>query len=97
MERIDLGITGSEIINKSRPNWQDLIQDPDWEGVVKKLVPNSFPTDIQTRTLDEGAVLSTRRNLILTAPTNSGKSCANRLTIIPPKENPAKMIRSKLQ
>ena len=74
MKRIDLGITGSEIKNKSRPNWEDLIQDPVWEGVVKQLVPNSFPTDIQTRTLDEGALLSTRRNLILTAPTNSGKS-----------------------
>ena len=74
MKRIDLGITGSEIKNKSRPNWEDLIQDPVWEGVVKQLVPNSFPTDIQTRTIEEGALLSTRRNLILTAPTNSGKS-----------------------
>jgi len=82
MERIDLGITGSEIINKPRPNWQDLIQDPVWEGVVKKLVPNSFPTDIQTRTLQEGALLTTRRNLILTAPTNSGKSLLSYILLL---------------
>ena len=47
---------------------------PQWQQLIQQLLPGSFPSEIQEKTLTQGQLLTTRRNLILNAPTNSGKT-----------------------
>ena len=74
MKKIDLGIIGNPVKQSPRLSWSELIKDPKWEKAVQKFLPGSIPSDIQEKALGKGNLLTTRRNLIITAPTNSGKT-----------------------
>jgi len=74
MQKIDLGIIGNSGTQSPRLSWSELIQHPQWQQLIQQLLPGSFPSEIQEKTLTQGQLLTTRRNLILNAPTNSGKT-----------------------
>jgi helicase len=73
MKRIDLGSTG-ETVNPNSPNWADLNLPHRWFGVMNVLCPDGRPTELQAIALGTFRILESRRNLIISAPTNTGKS-----------------------
>ena len=73
MKRVDLGGTG-ESANPDSPDWADLKLPPKWSGAIKVLCPDGKPTELQAIALGTFRILESRRNLIISAPTNTGKS-----------------------
>jgi len=73
MKRIDLGSMG-ESVNPDSLGWADLKLPLKWFDVVKVLRPNGKPTQLQAIALGVFRILKSRRNLIISAPTNTGKS-----------------------
>jgi helicase len=59
--------------------WADLLPD-DWLGVFEAIAPSGAPRAVQRQALEAG-LLTTRRNLIVAAPTNSGKSLVGSLVL----------------
>jgi helicase len=63
-------------------SWNELGLDPGWSAAIQSLLPNSPPTDVQRKALTEFDILRSRRNLLVSAPTNSGKSLVGWLALI---------------
>src|ERR1700743_2118988 len=81
MRRIDAGISG-EAPARTEQRWQDLGLDPLWLRVVTELAPDTRPRPVQIETLQRLGMLDGRRNLIVSAPTNSGKSLVGQLALL---------------
>ena len=81
MELIDCGITG-------RPNpsngltWEDLNLSAPWVDVARLVSGNSEPRPIQVKAFQGTRILESRRNLIVAAPTNAGKSLVGIVTLL---------------
>jgi superfamily II DNA/RNA helicase len=73
MKRIELGSKG-EPVNPEVPDWGDLKLPPKWFEAMKVLCPHGKPTELQAFALGTFRILESRRNLIISAPTNTGKS-----------------------
>jgi replicative superfamily II helicase len=54
--------------------WSEISSLKGWEEVVSTFAPGTEPTEIQKICLDGFGMMGSRRNLIVSAPTNSGKS-----------------------
>jgi helicase len=54
--------------------WKDLSLGDPWLQVIEQLIPGCFPSDIQIKAIRDGSLLTSRRNLLIAGPTNSGKS-----------------------
>lgn len=81
MRRIDCGTSG-ERPTRATVGWDDLRLDPVWRSVVRTLSPDTRPRPVQVAALGELGVLSNRRNLVVSAPTNSGKSLVGLLVLL---------------
>jgi replicative superfamily II helicase len=81
MRRIDAGISGvsSTYITSS---WYDLKLKGLWPHIIDTLNPGPNPREIQYVALKKYKVLENRRNLIISAPTNSGKSLIGILILL---------------
>jgi helicase len=62
--------------------WDDLGLRNPWRSIVDEIAPGSEPSDIQVRAITDGELLTSRRNLIVAGPTNSGKSLLAYLTLL---------------
>lgn len=74
MDRIKLKSLGNDQPICNEVSWGDLNLDAALQKIVEIVAPRSFPSDIQVKALREGGLLTSRRNLIVAGPTNSGKS-----------------------
>src|SRR5690242_20701958 len=81
MKRIDCGTSG-EVLEPDTVGWQDLSLDPVWLSVTSTLVPDTRPRPVQIEALGKLGVLTNRRNLAVSAPTNSGKSLIGLLVLL---------------
>jgi superfamily II DNA/RNA helicase len=81
MRRIDCGISG-EPPPADTVGWSDLGLDPVWLSVIDCLAPDTRPRPVQVEALGKLGVLAGRRNLIVSAPTNSGKSLVGLLILL---------------
>jgi superfamily II DNA/RNA helicase len=54
--------------------WADISSLKGWEEVIGEFAPGTEPTEIQKICFDRLGMMGSRRNLIVSAPTNSGKS-----------------------
>lgn len=81
MRRLDAGTTEKR---SSSPDhrWQNLELRSPWPSVLGILNPGPAPRPIQAKALAEYQVLDSRRNLIISSPTNSGKSLAGLLVLL---------------
>ncbi len=81
MKVIDCGTSGSEAPAEPA-GWDDLGLDPAWRRVVHVLNPDGGPRPVQVIALSELRLLEGRRNLIVSAPTNAGKSLVGLLALL---------------
>jgi superfamily II DNA/RNA helicase len=79
MKEIYCGTSGKEAENGA--HWSDLSLDEPWKSVVGSLVPGSTLRPVQDRALRTG-VLESRRHLVVSAPTNGGKSLVGHLVLL---------------
>jgi helicase len=56
------------------PSWEEVPLPHPWRQIIRQWIPDSRPSDIQLKALVDAALLSSRRNLLVSAATNSGKS-----------------------
>ena len=80
MNRIELGAIGCD--GSLGVSWADLKLPDCWMRLIERIAPASRPTDIQRKVLGEMQALEKRRNLIVSAPTNSGKSLLGFLLLL---------------
>lgn len=73
MKRIDLVSVG-EPVRPDSPDWDDLKLPSRWTDVLKVFCPGAKPTALQALAFGNSRILESRRNLIVSAPTNTGKS-----------------------
>ncbi len=81
MRQIHCGICGTSF-SPSELDWADLNLEPSWQDVLAILNPGNFPRPVQIQALAEQQILDHRRNLIVSAPTNSGKSLVGLLVLL---------------
>jgi len=68
-----------------KPNsvsWDSLQIPKDWLELIDQLAPGTSPSEIQQICLRDLKMLESRRNLIVSAPTNSGKSLISYLFLL---------------
>lgn len=81
MKRISLPVKGS--IRPDDLFWEDLGLAADWRQLIARFAPFAKqPTHIQKVCLGDLKILLGRRNLIVSAPTNSGKSLIGHLFLL---------------
>jgi superfamily II DNA/RNA helicase len=81
MKIIDLGHTGEPFTEKV-PGWDNVGLSSKWKGLVEEIAPGSRPHDIQVQVLRDCNLLGSRRNLVVSSPTNSGKSLLGYFAIL---------------
>jgi helicase len=81
MRRIDCGISGS-LEAAQVAVWEELRLKSPWPEVIAVLSPGPTPRRAQAVALGECRVLEGRRNLIVSAPTNGGKSLVGLLVLL---------------
>ena len=80
MKSLRLPYSGS-----GKPNsisWDSLQIPKDWLELIEQLVPGTSPSEIQQICLRDLKMLESRRNQIVSAPTNSGKSLISYLFLL---------------
>jgi len=81
MRTISCGTSGT-FLQTSNFSWQELNLDPPWLDVINLLSPSSSPRPVQALAFGEQNILESCRNLIISAPTNSGKSLVGLLVLL---------------
>jgi len=81
MRRLDAGTSG-KLIQTLAANWASLNLAPPWPDVLAALKPGPAPRPVQSLALEQHQVLTHRRNLIVSSPTNSGKSLVGLLALL---------------
>jgi helicase len=81
VNRIDCGRTQPSDIQVPT-SWADLDLAQPWAQVMEILRTGPHPRPIQVKAIAEGKVLEGRRNLIVSSPTNSGKSLVAHLVLL---------------
>ena len=61
--------------------WEDLLLEEPWGEIIRALLPEGKPRPVQAAAIEAG-VLENRRHLVLSAPTNAGKSLIGHLVLI---------------
>lgn len=74
MRRIELGTLGGPSAKEGAPNWADLVPSGLYRTMVDALMPGSVPTEVQIKAILEANLLTSRRNLLISSTTNSGKT-----------------------
>lgn len=81
MKRIDAGISGAAL-PPQKISWVALDLDETWVQIINTLQLGSAPRPIQVAAFGKQHVLDNRRNIIISAPTNSGKSLIGLLVLL---------------
>src|SRR5690349_6964088 len=81
MKRIDCGTSGGAT-PPCEPRWQELLIDQPWKEVLSILCPGGALRPVQIQALVQLHILESRRNLIVSAPTNAGKSLIGLLALL---------------
>lgn len=81
MRQISCGTSGT-VLQTPNFSWQELHLDPPWLDIVNLLSPNSAPRPVQAIAFGEQNILENHRNIIVSAPTNSGKSLVGLLVLL---------------
>lgn len=81
MRRIDVGISGSPYPG-AHSSWAELRLGQHWKDVIDLLDVGAVPRAVQIEALKEHRILQHRRNLVVNAPTNSGKSLIGLLVLL---------------
>jgi len=81
MKRLDCGTSGTTTPSIAL-EWATLGLPTPWAQVVELLAPGTRPRSIQAKALGELRGLEQRRNLIVAAPTNGGKSLVGLLMLL---------------
>ncbi len=81
MRRVPVGRFGSSSTG-GEPSWDSLELPAPWGKVVSILEAGPSPRDVQAKALRRGGVLRDRRNLIVSAPTNGGKTLVGLLVLL---------------
>ena len=79
MRLIEAGVSGGEQPSL-KETWQDLPVPAAWIALLKRLGEN--PRPVQVMALQDKNILGSRRNLLVSAPTNSGKSLVGLLLLL---------------
>lgn len=74
MRRIDLGTLGGPSAKEGTPSWADLVPPGLYRAMVDALMPGSTPTEVQVKAILEANLLTSRRNVLISSTTNSGKT-----------------------
>ena len=83
MIEIPLNNVGDDLLSGGKEVlWTDLPLGEPWLQVIELLVPGSLPSDIQIKAIRDGDLLTSRRNLLIAGPTNSGKSLLAYLALL---------------
>lgn len=81
MELIDCGISGSPHPSDGS-TWEDLNLSTPWVEVAHLLCGTATPRPVQIKAFRDLRTLESRKNLIVAAPTNAGKSLVGTLTLL---------------
>jgi helicase len=81
MRRIDAGVIGT-VIQPILPQWQELRLEVHWRKILDALTVGNTPRRVQFDALVRHQVLEHRKNIIVSAPTNSGKTLLGLLVLI---------------
>lgn len=81
MQRIFCGTSGVDSTQKLKP-WSKLDLEPKWLKVIKALNPGKSPRPLQAIAFGQEKILENRRNIIVSAPTNSGKSLVGLMVLL---------------
>lgn len=74
MRRIDVGTLGGPAPEGESGSWPDLLPPGLYRTMVDALMPDSTPTEVQIKAIQEANLLTSRRNLLISSTTNSGKT-----------------------
>jgi len=81
MRRISAGTSGTAT-QPTHVTWHDLDLGQTWQDVIDVLRPGPLPRRLQVEALGHERVLQSRRHLIVSSPTNSGKSLVGLLVLL---------------
>jgi superfamily II DNA/RNA helicase len=81
VKRLAIGRFGAEV-TADGPSWESLRLPAPWDQVISTLEPGARPRDVQVKALQDGRALRDRRNLVVTAPTNGGKTLVGLLVLL---------------
>lgn len=81
MRTLDAGISGKPILD-TQAGWRELDLGRHWRDIIEVFNPGPFPRSVQVAAFREYKVLESRRNLIISAPTNAGKSLVGLLSLL---------------
>lgn len=81
MKLISCGTSGTSALD-SKLSWASLDLEEVWQQVVQVMQPETMPRPLQVLALGEHRILEHRQNLIVSAPTNSGKSLIGLLVLL---------------
>lgn len=81
MQLIDCGISGSTCATECA-TWKQLALTSPWNEVVKVLCGDAYPRPIQVKAIRDARILKSRRNLLISAPTNAGKSLVGSMILL---------------
>lgn len=82
MKHLDAGASGAAPPSQPIVTWADLKLPAPWPAIIGLLAPNTQPRPVQLAALQTYQLLASRRNLIVSAPTNSGKSLVGHLVLL---------------
>jgi superfamily II DNA/RNA helicase len=80
MKVLPAGMTGTPHFESS--TWNALLPKQPWQEVVSILVPNSVPRAVQVAAFGAHRILESRRHVVVSSPTNSGKSLIGDLILL---------------
>jgi len=81
MKRIDLPALEVSPSDAAGTSWEEILSAP-WLDVVERIIPSSLPSEAQVKALREARLLTSRRNVIVSSPTNSGKTLLGYLALL---------------
>src|SRR4029077_12597681 len=81
MKRIEAGISGSGGVMDLVPV-ESLAPDDFWRGALHSVCPGGFARPVQRAALRDVRMLESRRNVVVVAPTNGGKTGVGYLLLL---------------